>query len=77
MPQEGVQSMKAKRSYTFYDYFFTILATLTIAIGTIVVVVGLYCGKKWDQAKGKIISYVGSGKEIKDNVTRSSTPDPN
>ena len=69
--------MKARRSYTFYDYAFLVLGALIIAFGYLVSMAGIYSGDKWNQAKGKIISYVGSGKELKDNVTRSTTTNPN
>jgi len=65
--------MKARNSYTFFDYAFTIIVALVIAVGALVIAAGLYSENKWKQAKGKFISYVGSGKELKDNVTRSTT----
>ena len=68
--------MKARRSYTFYDYAFLVLGALIIAFGYLVSMAGIYSGDKWNQAKGKIISYVGAERS-KDNVTRSTTTNSN
>ena len=47
--------MKARNSYTFFDYAFTIIVALVIAVGALVIAAGLYSENqlRWERKGAK------------------------
>ena len=68
--------MQAKRSYTFEIYWFVVMILL-VAFSTVIIATGLWAQSIWNRIKSKTISYISSGKEIRDNVTRTTTTNSN